>query len=273
MISNNAFCTASELGRNDDGNGNGDIEMNDHHTPTNHGNRYNDMNQYLNDGSGYNNAFDYNSNNTTSSHNAVGQSNHQLYNPYVQQQQQQQQYQQPNQNEDQSQQHNPHRPSLSAGLKRKFQTPKLGLGNTTSKGGSSTSNSNNNNNNSKGGWNQSINKSNNNQPSSSKGNKGNSNNNNNTSYKTSNNNNNKNNDDDDDLPEELKGLDKDLITKIENEIVDLGDPITFQDIAGLEDAKQTVLELVCWPMKRPDLFTGLRRGPNGLLLFGPPGTG
>ena len=33
------------------------------------------------------------------------------------------------------------------------------------------------------------------------------------------------------------------------------------------------MELVCWPMKRPDLFTGLRRGPNGLLLFGPPGTG
>lgn len=78
---------------------------------------------------------------------------------------------------------------------------------------------------------------------------------------------------DDPLPEELKGLDKELIAKIENEIVDSGDPISFQDIAGLEDAKQAVLELVCWPMKRPDLFTGLRRGPNGLLLFGPPGTG
>mmetsp|Transcript_31892 Transcript_31892/g.73274 ORF Transcript_31892/g.73274 Transcript_31892/m.73274 type:complete len:290 (+) Transcript_31892:579-1448(+) len=52
-----------------------------------------------------------------------------------------------------------------------------------------------------------------------------------------------------------------------------GETVTFRDIAGLEDAKQTVQELVCWPMKRPDLFTGLRRGPNGLLLFGPPGTG
>ena len=78
---------------------------------------------------------------------------------------------------------------------------------------------------------------------------------------------------DEELPEELKGLDKELIAKIQNEIMESGETITFDDIAGLEDAKQTVQELVCWPMKRPDLFTGLRRGPNGLLLFGPPGTG
>jgi SpoVK/Ycf46/Vps4 family AAA+-type ATPase len=82
-----------------------------------------------------------------------------------------------------------------------------------------------------------------------------------------------NNEDEDDLPEELKRFGKDLVEKIENEIMDSGDPVTFQDIAGLADAKQTVQEVVCWPMKRPDLFTGLRRAPNGLLLYGPPGTG
>ena len=79
--------------------------------------------------------------------------------------------------------------------------------------------------------------------------------------------------DDDELPEELQHLDKELVKKIQNEIMESGDTIRFDDIAGLDDAKQTVQEVVCWPMKRPDLFTGLRRAPNGLLLYGPPGTG
>jgi SpoVK/Ycf46/Vps4 family AAA+-type ATPase len=80
-------------------------------------------------------------------------------------------------------------------------------------------------------------------------------------------------DDDDELPEPLKRFGKELVQKIENEIMDGGDPITFDDIAGLHDAKRTIQEVICWPMKRPDLFTGLRKAPNGLLLYGPPGTG
>ena len=77
--------------------------------------------------------------------------------------------------------------------------------------------------------------------------------------------------DEEELPEELQHLDKELVKKIQNEIIESGDTITFDDIAGLYDVKQTVQEVVCWPMKRPDLFTGLRRAPNGLLLYGPPG--
>eukprot|EP00985_Skeletonema_marinoi_P029045 scaffold26567_cov84-Skeletonema_marinoi.AAC.1 len=69
------------------------------------------------------------------------------------------------------------------------------------------------------------------------------------------------------------GLEKELVQKINNEIVVRGQEVTFDDIAGLEDAKNTVKELVIYPMKRPDLFTGLRTCPKGLLLFGPPGTG
>ena len=46
---------------------------------------------------------------------------------------------------------------------------------------------------------------------------------------------------------------------------------TWSDIAGLTDAKRSITEIVVWPMQRPDIFTGLRRPPKGLLLFGPPG--
>ena len=79
-------------------------------------------------------------------------------------------------------------------------------------------------------------------------------------------------DDDDDLPPELQRFGKELVQKIENEIMDGGDRVTFDDIAGLAAAKQTIQEVICWPMQRPDLFTGLRKAPNGLLLYGPPGT-
>lgn len=72
----------------------------------------------------------------------------------------------------------------------------------------------------------------------------------------------------DKLPEELKGCDPVLIERIENEIIDRGQPTTFDDIAGLEFAKKTIIELIVWPMKNPQLFQGLRALPRGLLLFG-----
>lgn len=48
--------------------------------------------------------------------------------------------------------------------------------------------------------------------------------------------------------------------------------ISWDDIAGLENAKQSLQENAILPMIRPDLFTGLRR-PRNILLYGPPGTG
>ncbi|TYZ64129.1 hypothetical protein PybrP1_001653, partial [[Pythium] brassicae (nom. inval.)] len=75
-----------------------------------------------------------------------------------------------------------------------------------------------------------------------------------------------------DIDPRLKSCDPELIAKIEMEIVDNGDPITFDDIGrrdatstGLRFAKKCVNELVIWPMARPDIFTGLRALPKGAL--------
>lgn len=73
--------------------------------------------------------------------------------------------------------------------------------------------------------------------------------------------------------ERYKNIDPKMIELIKNEIMDCGSPITWDDIAGLENAKRIIKEIVVFPMLRPDIFTGLRRPPKGILLFGPPGTG
>ncbi|XP_051872180.1 fidgetin-like protein 1 [Pristis pectinata] len=71
----------------------------------------------------------------------------------------------------------------------------------------------------------------------------------------------------------LKNLEPKMIQLIMSEIMDHGPPVNWDDIAGLEFAKATIKEIVVWPMLRPDIFTGLRGPPKGILLFGPPGTG
>lgn len=67
--------------------------------------------------------------------------------------------------------------------------------------------------------------------------------------------------------------DEKLKQMIMDEIVDNGEEVKFNDIAGLEDTKDAIKTMVIYPQKRPDLFTGLQACPKGLLLFGPPGTG
>ncbi|XP_045166158.2 spastin-like isoform X2 [Mercenaria mercenaria] len=71
----------------------------------------------------------------------------------------------------------------------------------------------------------------------------------------------------------LKGVDKKLAETILNEVIDSGPPVSFQDIAGQDTAKQALQEIVILPALRPELFTGLRAPARGLLLFGPPGNG
>lgn len=76
----------------------------------------------------------------------------------------------------------------------------------------------------------------------------------------------------DDLPE-IPNVEPKLVEMIMNEMLDQSPGVDWDDIAGLHFAKRCVMEAIVWPMKRPDIFTGLRGPPKGLLLFGPPGTG
>ena len=50
--------------------------------------------------------------------------------------------------------------------------------------------------------------------------------------------------------------------------------VTFDDIAGMEEAKRVINEMVLYPMKSPEKARALGLNPGGgVLLFGPPGTG
>ncbi len=75
---------------------------------------------------------------------------------------------------------------------------------------------------------------------------------------------------DDELPEGLqgKGLDKALVDKIESDIIQNGQPVTFEQIAGLKTVKDIIREIIIWPMLRPDLFVGLRSLPRVRAALG-----
>ncbi|GAA0198712.1 CDC48 family AAA ATPase [Haladaptatus pallidirubidus] len=50
--------------------------------------------------------------------------------------------------------------------------------------------------------------------------------------------------------------------------------ISFEDVGGLDDAKQTLIEAVEWPLSYTNLFEATKtEPPSGVLLYGPPGTG
>lgn len=49
--------------------------------------------------------------------------------------------------------------------------------------------------------------------------------------------------------------------------------VKWDDVAGLENAKNALHEAVIMPIRFPDFFTGARKPWKGILLYGPPGTG
>jgi len=73
--------------------------------------------------------------------------------------------------------------------------------------------------------------------------------------------------------EVYKGIDPEIAERVLNEILDTNMNVKWTDIAGLEDVKETLREMIILPNLHPEMFTGLRAPPRGLLLFGPPGNG
>ncbi len=47
--------------------------------------------------------------------------------------------------------------------------------------------------------------------------------------------------------------------------------VKFEDVIGLDEAKQAIMDSIIYPVKRPDLFP--LGWPRGILLYGPPGCG
>ncbi|CAN9504855.1 unnamed protein product [Ophioblennius macclurei] len=71
----------------------------------------------------------------------------------------------------------------------------------------------------------------------------------------------------------MNGEMKELASIISKDIYLHSPNVWWEDIIGLEDAKRLVKEAVVYPIKYPQLFTGILSPWKGLLLYGPPGTG
>lgn len=76
-------------------------------------------------------------------------------------------------------------------------------------------------------------------------------------------------DDEDDDDEETKAM-KESLNSI---ILSTKPDVKWDDVAGLEGAKESLKEAVILPKRFPQMFTGKRRPWKGILLYGPPGTG
>merc|ERR1719161_1040367 len=52
-----------------------------------------------------------------------------------------------------------------------------------------------------------------------------------------------------------------------------GSELTMASVRGHGALKKELEEAVVWPYLRPDIFSQIRRPPQGILLYGPPGNG
>ncbi len=74
----------------------------------------------------------------------------------------------------------------------------------------------------------------------------------------------------DDFMQALKNIEPSAMREVLVEVPN----IKWEDVGGLEHAKQELREAVEWPLKYPDVFRAVNiKPPKGILLYGPPGTG
>lgn len=71
----------------------------------------------------------------------------------------------------------------------------------------------------------------------------------------------------------LTGEFRDLAAVVTRDIYLENPNVYWDDIIGLDEAKRLVKEAVVYPIRYPQLFTGILSPWKGLLLYGPPGTG
>jgi len=73
-----------------------------------------------------------------------------------------------------------------------------------------------------------------------------------------------------DFDEALKNIEPSALREVFVEVAH----VKWEDIGGLDSAKQELIEAVEWPLKYPDMFKAVStKPPRGIMLFGPPGTG
>jgi len=73
-----------------------------------------------------------------------------------------------------------------------------------------------------------------------------------------------------DFYEALKEIEPSAIREVYVEVPD----VSWDDIGGLHDVKQELIQTIEWPFKYKELFTLAKcTPPKGIILYGPPGTG
>jgi len=75
-------------------------------------------------------------------------------------------------------------------------------------------------------------------------------------------------------PDDFEQAFREMVPSVMREVMLETPDVSWEDIGGLDDAKQQLVEVVEWPLKFPGLYKHMDASPpKGILLYGPSGTG